>query len=540
MASLTGLLTGFNAQDRIARADDQFKLSERKLRGAELMDKFKEARRVAGEDELEEAQTIEKLMVPGLTDQTKNALLENYKRSRASRESYLNTIATDPDTQDEITKRFGDITQLLKPSKIQAGTLPSAAVDLKSIRDEARKIRTQVEETPDDRKAEVIKYGQGELKALGAPDDIIETFLPSLGKVLGTKAGTGRTSALMPVAEPQNLPEFIRTGGGGQQTDITSGVTTKYTKEGDKFMKQYVKPDELLRVSYPATTEKGLKLEKAQGEIDRIKATTNKLNVDANAIPVRLQQKWAEVKQKVKDSEWQRQYKQASLGIQQASVNARLYATNVASADRGRSLGVRAATTLMNIGSREKAKAVSALASADKAIADLVIKTGNLKDAKKLNEYAAAVQNLNDLRQQRDQLAGTIGNFENPMVVGRLLNEIGLGDIDVSGSFGGGAGMGAMNQQALLNAMMARGMGGGGQAPSPNINIVVPGGGGGGMVAPQGGGGAVPQQGGTGYTGAGLSLQGGALTIPVGANALRVPGKDISKKGTAVAEYLRK
>jgi hypothetical protein len=77
MASLTGLLSGFNAQDRIARADDQFKLSERKLRGTELMDKFKEARRVAGEDELEEAQTIEKLMVPGLTDQTKNALLEN-------------------------------------------------------------------------------------------------------------------------------------------------------------------------------------------------------------------------------------------------------------------------------------------------------------------------------------------------------------------------------------------------------------------------------------------------------------------------------
>jgi len=355
------------------------------------MDKFKEARRVAGEDELEEAQTIEKLMVPGLTDQTKNALLENYKRSRASRESYLSTIATDPDTQDEITKRFGDITQLLKPSKIQAGTLPSAAVDLKSIRDEARKIRTQVEETPDDRKAEVIKYGQGELKALGAPDDIIETFLPSLGKVLGTKAGTGKTSALMPITEPQNLPESIRTEGGGQQTDITTGVTTKYTKEGDKFMKQYVKPDELLRVSYPATTEKGLKLEKAQGEIDRIKATTNKLNVDANAVPVRLEQKWTEVRQKVKNDQWTRDYKRASLGIQQASVNARLYATNVASADRGRALGVRAASTLMNIGAREKAKAASALASADKAIADLVLTTGKLKDEKKLNEYNASL-----------------------------------------------------------------------------------------------------------------------------------------------------
>jgi hypothetical protein len=494
MASLTGLLSGFNAQDRIARADDQFKLSERKLRGTELMDKFKEARRVAGEDELEEAQTIEKLMVPGLTDQTKNALLENYKRSRASRESYLSTIATDPDTQDEITKRFGDITQLLKPSKIQAGTLPSAAVDLKSIRDEARKIRTQVEETPDDRKAEVIKYGQGELKALGAPDDIIETFLPSLGKVLGTKAGTGKTSEFMPITEPQNLPESIRTGGGGQQTDITTGVTTKYTKQGDKFMKQYVKPDELLRVSYPATTEKGLKLEKAQGEIDRIKATTNKLNVDANAVPVRLEQKWTEVRQKVKNDQWTRDYKRASLGIQQASVNARLYATNVASADRGRALGVRAATSLMQVGSREKAKAASALASADKAIADLVLTTGKLKDEKKLNEYAAAVQNLNDLRQQRDQLAGTIGNFDNPMVIGRLLNEIGLGDIDVSGSYGGGSG-GFAGQQAMLNAMMARGMGGGGggQAQAPNINIMVPGGGG--MVAPQGGGGAVQQQG---------------------------------------------
>jgi hypothetical protein len=283
-----------------------------------------------------------------------------------------------------------------------------------------------------------------------------------------------------------------------------------------------------------------LKLEKAQGEIDRIKATTNKLNVDANAVPVRLEQKWTEVRQKVKNDQWTRDYKRASLGIQQASVNARLYATNVASADRGRSLGVRAATTLMNIGAREKAKAASALASADKAIADLVLKTGKLKDEKKLNEYKSAVQNLNDLRQQRDQLAGTIGNFDNPMVIGRLLNEIGLGDIDVSGSYGGGSG-GFAGQQAMLNAMMARGMGGGGggQAQAPNINIMVPGGGGG-MAAPQGGGGAVPQQGGTGYTGAGLSLQGGALTIPVGAKGLNVPGKNISRTGTAVAEYLRK
>jgi hypothetical protein len=50
----------------------------------------------------------------------------------------------------------------------------------------------------------------------------------------------------------------------------------------------------------------------------------------------------------------------------------------------------------------------------------------------------------------------------------------------------------------------------------------------------------VQQQGGTGYTGAGLSLQGGALTIPVGAKGLNVPGKNISRTGTAVAEYLRK
>lgn len=538
MASLTGLLAGYNAQDKVARADDQFKLSERKIRGAELMDKFKEARRVAQEDELEEAQTIEKLMVPGLSEQTRKAYLDNYNRSRSSRESYLKTIGSDPDTQQEITKRFGDITQLLKPSKIQAGTLPTPAVDLKSIREEARKIRTQVEETPDDRKAEVIKYGQGELKALGAPDDIIETFLPSIGKVLGTKAGTGKTSALMPITEPGALPESIRTAGGGQQTDITTGVTTKYTKEGDKFMKQYVKPDELLRVSYPATTEKGLKLEKLQGEIGRIGATTKKLEADANAIPVRLQQKWKEVDQKVKDANWKKSYQTASLGIQQANVNARLYATNVASNDRNRSLGVRAATSLMNVGSREKGRALSALASADKAIIDLRQKTGALKDARKLGEYKEAMRNLTDLEMQRDRLAQTIPNMDNPMVMSSLLGEIGLGDIDIA-SMGAG-GYGAASQQALIQAMMAGGMGGGrGYAPQqPNINIMVPGGGGG-YAAPQGGGG-VQQTGPSGYTGGGLSLQGGALTIPVGGNGLRVPQTDITKKANAVGEYLRK
>lgn len=540
MASLTGLLAGYNAQDKIARADDQFKLSERKLRGSELMDKFKEARRVAAEDELEEAQTIEKLMVPGLSEQTRKAYLDNYNRSRSSRESYLKTIGSDPDTQEEITKRFGDITQLLKPSKIQAGSMPTPAVDLKSIRDEARKIRTQVEETPDDRKAEVIKYGQGELKALGAPDDIIETFLPSLGKVLGTKAGTGKTSALMPITEPGALPESIRTGGGGQQTDITTGVTTKYTKQGDKFMKQYVKPDELLKVSYPATTEKGIKIEKAQEEINRIRATTGKLTADANAIPVKLKQKWEDLRLKGVNNEWRQSYQKASLGIQQASVNARLYATNVASRDRGRSLGVRAASTLLNVGSREKGKALSALASADKAILDLRQKTGALKDARKLGEYKMAMQNLTDLETQRDRLAATIPDMDNPMVMASLLDEIGLGDIEIS-SMGGGGYAASQQQQALLNAMMARGMGGGGGGQqSPNINIVVPGGGGGGgYAAPQGGGG-VQQTGPSGYTGAGLSLQGGALTIPVGGNALRVPPTNVNKKASAVAEYFRK
>lgn len=540
MASLTGLLSGWRAADKDVRADDQFKLSERKIRGAELMDKFKEARRVAAEDELEEAQTIEKLMVPGLSEQTRKAYLDNYNRSRASRESYLKTIGSDPDTQQEITKRFGDITQLLKPSKIQAGSLPTPAVDLKSIREEARKIRTQVEETPDERKAEVIKYGQGELKALGAPDDLVETFLPSLGKVLGTKAGTGKTSGLMPVAEPQNLPEFIRTGGGGTQTDITTGMTTKYTKQGDQFMKQYVKPDEVLKVSYPATTEKGLKLEKLQGEIGRIGATTKKLEAETTAIPIKLKQKWAEVDQKVKDGAWKKSYQQASLGIQQASVNARLYATNVASGDRNRALGVRAATSLLNVGSREKGKALSALASAEKAILDLRQKTGALKDARKLGEYAEAKKNLADLELQRDRLAATIPNMDNPMVMSSLLSEIGLGDIDVA-SMGGGA-YGAASQQALIQAMMAGGMGGsrGYAAPqSPNINIVVPGGGGGGYAAPQGGG-AVPQQAPAGYTGGGLSLQGGALNIPVGGGGLRVPGKNPARTGQAVAEYLRK
>lgn len=538
MASLTGLLAGFRAADKDIRADEQFKLNERKLRGVELMDKFKEARRVAQEDEEDEAATIEKLMTPGLSEQTRNAYLDAYKRGRSSREGYLSSLTQDPDTAKEITQRFGDLTKLMKPSTIGTGQLPTPAVDLKSLRDEALKIRTKVEETPDEYKPEVLKFGRDELAALGGSPELVETLLPSLGKVIGKKAGTGRTSAMMPVSEPGALPEFIRTAGGGEQTDITTGVTTKYTKQGDQFMKQYVKPEDLLKVSYPATTEKGLKLEKLQADINRIGATTKKLEVDANAVPVRLKQKWAEIDQKVKDSDWKKTYQKASLGIQQANVNARLYATNVASNDRNRSMGIRAATSLMNVGAREKASALSALASAEKAILDLRQKTGKLKDERKLVEYKEAVRNLTDLEAQRDRLAQTIPNMDNPMVMSTLLGEIGLGDIDIS-SMGAG-GYGAASQQALLQAMMAGGMGGGrGYAPQqPNINIMVPGGGGG-YAAPQAGG-AVPQAPRSGYTGAGLSLQGGALTIPVGANALRVPQTDISKKANAIGEYLRK
>ena len=539
MASLTGLLSGWRTADKDVRADEQFKLSERKLRGAELMDKFKEARRVAQEDEEDEASTIEKLMTPGLSEQTKNAYLEAYKRGRSSREGYLSSLTQDPDTAKEMTQRFGDLTKLLKPSTIGTGQLPTPAVDLKSIRDEALKLRTKIEETPDEYKPEVLKFGQDELLALGATPQQVETFLPTIGKVIGKKAGTGKVSPLMTVDEPQNLPEHIRTAGGGEQTDITTGVTTKFTKQGDQFMKQYVKPEDLLKVSYPATTEKGLKIEKLQADINRIGATTKKLEVDATAIPVRLKQKWAEINQKIKTDAWQQSYKKASLDIQRASVNARLYATNVASNDRNRSLGVRAATTLLNVGSREKGRALSALASADKAILDLREKTGKLKDERKLGEYKEAVRNLADLEAQRDRLAATIPNMDNPMVMSSLLGEIGLGDINIE-SMGGAGGYNAATQQALLNAMMAGGMGGGrGYAPQqPNINIMVPGGGGG-YAAPAGGG-AVPQAPQSGYTGAGLSLQGGALTIPVGGNALRVPQTDITKKANAVADYLRR
>ena len=434
--NLTGLLQGFQQgnqfveqQRQSKRADEQFKLAERRQRGSELDSKFKEARRVAELDALDDENTLKSLQVPGMDEGSRQAILEARKRRRSENEAYLKTFSMDPESAQELTTRFGDITKLMRPSTIQSGMLPKPSMDIANIIKMAEGYRKEAELTPDEQtKSFLVQRGRDALEALGAAPNITDKFLPAFKSVVGQ--GQESVSPLAPVMEPEALTAK-GLGAGSTFVDPQTGQTVRLTEQGGKLMKSYVTPPKDITAEYMPSGMEGVKLKKAQSDIARTEAAIKDIDSKIKMRPQELALKSEVAFAKIKDAGLRTQIAKASLGIKSAGLALRRDLAELAREDAKRKLGIstsfKMADFMRKVQNNAQGSLTSARASLDSVKAKLAqAKTkGAPAEVQTYNSIAQALQG--EVSKLEAAAAGQIdyGMFKSSM------DSLGLGDVDV-------------------------------------------------------------------------------------------------------------
>jgi hypothetical protein len=398
--NLTGLLQGFQQgnqfveqQRQARRADEQFKLAERRQRGSELDAKFKEARRVAELDALDDENTLKSLQVPGMDEGSRQAILEARKRRRSENEAYLKTFSMDPESAQELTSRFGDITKLMRPSTIQSGMLPKPSMDIANIIKMAEGYRKEAELTPDDQtKGFLVQRGRDALSALGASADIVDKFLPGYKAVVGK--GQESVSPLAPVMEPEAL-RAKGLGAGSTFVDPQTGQTVRLTEQDGKLMKSYVTAPKDIIAEYMPSGMEGVKLKKAQSDIARADAAIKDIESKIKMRPQQLELETKKAFAKIENDGLRTQIAKASLGIKSAGLALRRDLAEIAREDAKRKLGINTSFKMANFMQRAQANAQNNLEGAKASLRDV---QGKLATAKR-DGSPAQVQTYNSIAQ---------------------------------------------------------------------------------------------------------------------------------------------
>ena len=538
--NLSGLLQGFQQgnqfveQQRTARrADEQFKLAERRQRGSELDAKFKEARRVAELDALDDENTLKSLQVPGMDEGSRQAILEARKRRRSENEAYLKTFSMDPESAQELTARFGDITKLMRPSTIQSGMLPKPSMDIANIIKMAEGYRKEAELTPDEQtKGFLVQRGRDALSALGASADIVDKFLPGYKAVVGK--GQESVSPLAPVMEPEAL-RAKGLGAGSTFVDPQTGQTVRLTEQDGKLMKSYVTAPKDIIAEYMPSGMEGVKLKKAQSDIARADAAIKDIESKIKMRPQQLELETKKAFAKIENDGLRTQIAKASLGIKSAGLALRRDLAEIAREDAKRKLGINTSFKMANFMQRAQSNAQNNLEGAKASLRDV---QGKLATAKR-DGSPAQVQTYNSIAQA---LQAEVSKLE-AAATGRIdynmfkssMDSLGLGDVDVDmsafgmgggyqQSYGGGYPMMAPPQQSPVVVMQ------GGAPPQYPYPYPAP------SPYPAPAPSPVPAGGGTTAGSARFILQDGSI-LPVGPDGLRVGSKpgQISNKANALA-----
>ena len=535
--NLTGLLQGFQQgnqfveqQRQSKRADEQFKLAERRQRGSELDSKFKEARRVAELDALDDENTLKSLQVPGMDEGSRQAILEARKRRRSENEAYLKTFSMDPESAQELTTRFGDITKLMRPSTIQSGMLPKPSMDIANIIKMAEGYRKEAELTPDEQtKSFLVQRGRDALEALGAAPNITDKFLPAFKSVVGK--GQESVSPLAPVMEPEALTAK-GLGAGSTFVDPQTGQTVRLTEQGGKLMKSYVTPPKDITAEYMPSGMEGVKLKKAQSDIARTEAAIKDIDSKIKLRPDELALKTKQAFSKIENDALRTQIAKASLGIKSAGLALRRDLAELAREDAKRKLGISTSFKMADFMRKVQNTAQGKVTSAEASLRSVKEKLALAKR----NGSASQVQTYNAISQALEAEVGKLqaaaaGQIDYGMFKSSM-DSLGLGDVDVdmsAFSMGGasypqqyGGGYYPQQQQSPVVVMQ------GGAPPPYPYPYPAPGP----YPAPS----PAPTGGGTTAGSARFILSDGSA-LPVGPGGLRVGEKpnQISNKAKALA-----
>lgn len=434
--NLTGLLQGFQQgnqfvqqQKQNKRAEEQFKLTERRQRGMELDTKFKEARRVAELDALDDDNTLKQLSVPGMDEASRQAILEARKRRRAENEIYLKSMTADPESAQELTTRFGDVTKLMRPSTIQQGLLPKPTMDIAALIKSAEAYRREAELTPDEESKQfLVTRGRDALTAMGASPDIVNKFLPGYKSVIGK--GTETVSPLSLVTEPEAL-KARGIGAGGSFVDPQTGQTVRITEQDGKLMKSYVTPAKDVVASYLPAGAEGAKVKKIYADIDRTEAAIKDLESKIKMRPEEMRIKTEEALSKITDRKLKAQIAKDSLGIKYAGLALRRDLAMMARDDARRKLGISTSfrmadhmRKIQNTAQSNLSSAEGSLRSAQEKLARATT-TGDSASVKQFRNIVGFLEGEVATLRQAAQGRIDYNMFQNSM------DNLGLGDVDL-------------------------------------------------------------------------------------------------------------
>ena len=315
---ITGLLGGLDKN----RADEQFKLTERKARGQEIDLVQREARRISDVDAQDEQQTMTQLMNPGLHPDSRNSIVAARNARRQQNQTYIQSLQGDPEKAADIKSRYGDLTQMLSPSSIGSGTLPKPTMDLPTILSFLEKENTKIRGMGSEaNKRSALARARGvATDVYGASPDVVNRYLPEFGSE--TSRTPGKVSDWQTIDNIAGLAPSLQQGGKLQQE---GGVTLETAMQDGKLMKRYQKPDIITSETYEQPEKQALEMQKLRLDIPFLQERINQIKAKTAAIPKEVDLKYKTFLNKVQDQNAKNALRQMAIGVSQEANNIRMW-----------------------------------------------------------------------------------------------------------------------------------------------------------------------------------------------------------------------
>lgn len=235
---LGGLGTGFDAyakekrartmEDRLQQRED---LAQQKLDEGTSRSIYDRLVQLTKDDALDEAETLKRLRLPTIDATAKQQELE----ARRQRHENAKLIAGQLASQPGVTKLFGNVSGLLRPSMASGPgfQMPSPEVDPTRAFDLLSKERTRIEgiTTPGVDKASLVAQARRSLENL-VPKDMLDRMLPEYGASLGFGTATAPAKALENPAEFFAKNQGFKEGVGGEKILSTGARQKVFYKDG--------------------------------------------------------------------------------------------------------------------------------------------------------------------------------------------------------------------------------------------------------------------------------------------------------------------
>ena len=516
---LGGLGEGYGAYAKDKSIKDREALAERKVDQADARMTYDRMTQILKDDAADELNTLTRLRNPGIDQITKQAEMD----ARRSRHESARGVITQLAAQPGMTKTFGNLTGLLKPSAIAGPGFkaPRAEIDPYKAFDIAQKERARIEQLPGDASVKAGAVAQSRQFLVDmVPQEMLDRVLPAFGTSMGYGPAT---QAARPLEKPEDFfaqNQGFVPGQGGERVLPTGAKQVVKYRDGVPYVEYQPELKAMYESPESKTINNQLKFEQVrrlQGLYDStVREAASKADIA----------EW-NAKLKGKQYDWFDK-------IQTADINKKNFAASAAGASNAlRRLGImlahqdrvagmdqRDAQFGQMMGYRGQQLSLQSATLQQRAKEDFLKNYGDLTKqfnaARTLAGAAqskgmgpakdAAIKNMNDIAAQLSGMktqfdAMNSGNIDVANRIAgvqaipqgftpQMMAAAGMGGMGGGmagggmGGMGGGMGGGGQVDMNMIAAMIAQGMGGQQQAQQP-ININIPGGFGAGMQPQQ-------------------------------------------------------